>query len=123
MSDITIPTMEELIRRRMESLNISEKAILEHPREYRAIKQLVRLIISQPLDISDYYKTARELGHLLEKMSESGNQSIFHYYCTHIDPRQKGQVQYFRATCVDLEQQLNCIEQQRHRNRNIRIVQ
>ena len=123
MSDITIPTMEELTRRRIESLNISEKAILEHPQEYHAIKALVRHIISKTLDISDYYKTARKLGLLLEKMTESGNQSIFYYYYTHIDPLQKGQVQYFRANCMDLEQQLHCIEKQRHINRNIRVIQ
>lgn len=123
MSDILIPTIDELIKRRMESLNISEKAIIEHPEEYREIKKTIRYIISKTIDIGDYYKTARKLGLLLEKMTESGNQSIFYYYYTNIDPLQKGQVQYFRANCMDLEQQLHCIEQQRHRNHNIRVIQ
>ncbi len=122
MSDIIIPTIEELTRRRMASLTLSEKAILEHPKEYREIKQLIRHIISRPIDISDYYKTARTLGRLLEKMTESGDQSLFHYYYTNIDPTRKGEARYFRANCLDLADQLNCIDEMRHRRRNIRVI-
>ena len=123
MSDIMIPTIDELIKRRMESLNISQKAIIEHPEEYREIKRTIRDIISKTIDIGDYYKTAEKLSRLLSKMTESGNQSIFHYYYINIDPRQKGQARFFRANCVDLEQQLQFIDEQRHSKRHIRVIQ
>lgn len=123
MTDIMIPTIDELIRRRMESLNISEKAIIEHPEEYREIKRTIRDIISKTIDIGDYYKMAKKLTRLLGKMTESGNQSIFQYYYINIDPRQKGQARYFRANCVDLEQQLQFIDEKRHSKRHIRVIQ
>lgn len=123
MDDTLIPTIEELTRRRVESLNISEKAITEHPDEYREIKKLIRHIISHTVDISDYYQTAKKLTRLLGKMTESGNQSIFYYYYTNIDPQQKGQARYFRANCLDLDHQLQCIDQRRQNRRHIRVIQ
>lgn len=122
MSDLMIPTIEELTRRRMEALTVSEKAIIEHPVEYREIKKLIRYIISKTVDIGEYYSTAKKLARLLGTMTKSGNQSIFYYYYTNIDPRQKGQAQYFRANCIDLEQQLEFVNQMRHTKRHIRII-
>jgi len=123
MSDIMIPTIEGLIKKRMESLAVSEKAIIEHPAEYREIKRLVRYIISNTVDIEEYYSTAEKLTRLLGKMAESGNQSIFYYYYKNIDPRQKGQARYFRANCMDLDQQLSCVDQLRRNKRHIQIIQ
>lgn len=123
MSDLMIPTIEELTRRRRKSLTVSEKAIIEHPVEYREIKKLIRHIISKTVDIGDYYTTAKKLTRLLNKMTESGNQSIFYYYYTNIDPQQKGQAIYFRADCMDLEQQIECVNQMRCNKRHIRVIQ
>jgi len=122
MSDIMIPTIEELTRKRMEALSVSEKAIIDHPAEYREIKKLIRLIIFKTLDIEDYYSTAKKLTRLLDKMTESGNQSIFYYYYKNIDPRQKGQARYFRANCIDLDQQLKCVDQMRYNKRKLRVI-
>jgi len=123
MNDIMVPTIEELNKRRLESLSVSEKAIIEHPGEYREIKKIIRYIMAKPFDIGDYYPTAKTLTRLLGKMCESGKQSIFYYYYTNIDPQQKGQARYFRINCMDLEQQLQYINQMRHRKRHIRIIQ
>jgi uncharacterized protein YwqG len=122
MSDTMIPTIEELTRKRMEALTVSEKAIVEHPLEYREIKKLIQYIISKTIDIEDYYATAKNLSRLLGKMTESGDQSIFYYYYTNIDPRQKGQARYFRANCLDLAQQLQCIDHMRQSKRHIRVI-
>ncbi|MBC2715011.1 MAG: hypothetical protein HF978_06840 [Desulfobacteraceae bacterium] len=123
MSDMMIPTIEELTKRRMESLAVSEKAIIEHPDEYREIKKIIRYIISKTVDIGDYYTIAKKLTRLLDKMTESGNQSIFYYYYKNIDPQQRGQARYFRANCMDLEQQLKCVDQLRCSKRHIRVIQ
>jgi len=122
MSDTMIPTIEELTRKRMEALTVSEKAIIAHPAEYREIKKIIRYIISKTVDIEEYYSTAKKLTRLLGKITESGNQSIFYYYYTNIDPRQKGQARYFRANCIDLAQQLECIDHIRLSKRHIRVV-
>ena len=123
MNDIMVPTIEELNKRRLESLTVSEKAVIEHPDEYREIKKIIRYIIAKPVDIEEYYSTAKKLTRLLGKMCESGKQSIFYYYYTNIDPQQKGQARYFRTNCIDLEQQLQCIDQMRHRKHHIRVIQ
>ena len=123
MSDNLIPTIEELNRRRRQSLIVSEKAINDHPAEYREIKKLIRTIISKPIDIGDYYSIAVKLTRLLKKLAESGSLSIFNYYYQNIDPSQKGQARYFRSDCIDLDQQLQCIDQLRHEKRRIRVIQ
>jgi hypothetical protein len=122
MSDTMIPTIEELTRKRMEALIVSEKAIIAHPAEYREIKKIIRYIISKPIEIGDYYSTAQRLTKLLKTMTQSGPGSIFHYFYTNIDPQQKGQARYFRANCIDLAQQLECIDHMRHSKRHIRVV-
>ena len=123
MNNVKSPTMEELKRKRQESLRISEKAINEHPDEYREIKDLVGKILSKPLDVSDYYQTARKLSGLLEKMTETGNGSIFYYYLKNIDPRQGGEARYFRADCLDLYEQLKIVNESRIHRRSMRVVQ
>ncbi len=123
MKDMLSPTMEELQKRRLESLRISEKAISEHPDEYREIKALVSKILSKPVEISDYYKTAGKLAGLLEKMVETGPESIFYYYYKNIDPRKSGQARYFRANCLDLHEQLKYVNELRINRRKMRLIQ
>jgi len=123
MNDIMIPSIEELNQRRLESLTVSEKAVIEHPDEYREIKKIIQYIIAKTVDIGDYYTTAKKLTRLLGKMTESGNQSIFYYFYTNIDPQQKGQARYFRTNCMDLEQQLKYVDQMRYDKRHIKVIQ
>jgi hypothetical protein len=123
VSDIQIPTIEELTRKRQQSLIVSEQAARKHPDVYRQLKQLVRDIISKPLDIGDYYAMAKSLADLLKQMAQSGHGSIFHYYYAQIDPHQMGQAEYFRANCVDLEAQLQCVDQMRLSRCRLRVVQ
>ena len=122
MNDVLLPTIEDLKKQRLESLMISEKAIGEHPNEYREIKKLLRSILSTTIDIGDYYKTAVKLVRLLEKMIETGHGSIFHYYYKTIDPQQEGQARYFRGSCLDLFQQIKCVDELRITRRQIRVV-
>jgi hypothetical protein len=122
MNDMLLPTIEDLKKQRLESLMISEKAIAEHPNEYREIKILLRSIISTTVDIGDYYKTVLKLVRLLEKMLETGHGSIFHYYYKTIDPQQEGQARYFRANCLDFYQQIKCVDELRITRRQIRVI-
>ncbi|PIP42659.1 MAG: hypothetical protein COX19_00265 [Desulfobacterales bacterium CG23_combo_of_CG06-09_8_20_14_all_51_8] len=122
MSDIQIPTIAELTQKRQQSLMVSEQVITKHPDVYRQLKKLVQDIISKPVDIGDYYSTAQALTQLLKQMAQSGHGSIFHYYYTQIDPHQKGQAEYFRANCVDLEEQLRCVDQLRLNRRCLRVI-
>jgi hypothetical protein len=122
MSDALFPTIEELEKRRLESLLISEKTINEHPNEYREIKRIVKKIISTTIDIGDYYKTALKLVRLLEKMIETGHGSIFNYYYQTIDPQQEGQARYFRANCLDFYQQVKCMDELRISRRQIKLI-
>ena len=122
MSKIIIPTMDELKKRRQESLAEAEKAISEHPEEYREIKKMIRHIVDGTVDIDDYYKMAKKLSRLLDKMTESGTKSVFCYFYTNIDPQRRGQSRYFRTNCIDLEQQLKYIDQLRYDKGRLRIV-
>ena len=121
MAELT--TIDQLKKRRRQSLRISKKSIREHPAEYREIKRLVRHVISSTIDIGQYYQTAERLTGLLEKMMETGAGSIFSYFYQNIDPKQRGRVRYFRAVCCDLNEQLKGLEQVRLDQQSIRLVQ
>ena len=123
MNDGINPSLEELERRRVRSLIVSEKAVAEHPDIYREIKKMALEVISTPIDIGDYYKTARKLSELLEKMAQTDANSLFYYFAKSIDPLKCGRAMYFRADCLDLWEQLKCIDGLRIRKQYIRLVQ
>ncbi|RJP94600.1 MAG: hypothetical protein C4518_03155 [Desulfobacteraceae bacterium] len=123
MNDGINPTLEELERRRVRSLMVSEKSVAEHPDVYREIKKIVRDVISSPVDIGDYYKTARKLSELLREMAKTDAISLFYYFAKSIDPLQCGRAMYFRADCLDLWEQLRCIDELRVSLHHIRLIQ
>lgn len=122
MAELLYPSLEELQKRATVSLTVTEKAIIEHPEIYREIKQMLHHIVAEPVDIGAYQKTAERLARLLEIMVMSGTYSIFYYFYNNIDPRQSGDVRYFRATCLDLMEQIRCIDDMRRCRRNIRLI-
>ena len=123
MADLLHPSLEELRKRAESSMTMAEKAIIAHPDAYREIKQLLDHVIADTIDIGEYQKTAERLARLLEMMTASGKSSVFHYYYNNIDPRKGGDVRYFRAICVDLREQIRCIDDMRRCKRRIRLVE
>ena len=123
MNDGINPSLEELEQRRVRSLMVSEKAVVEHPDVYREIKKMVLEVISTPVDIGDYYKTARKLSELLEKMAKADANSLFYYFAKSIDPMKCGRAMYLRADCLDLWEQLKCIDELRTRKHHMRVIQ
>jgi len=101
----------------------SEKAVAEYPDVYREIKKMVLEVIQTPVEIGDYYKTARKISELLEKMAKIDASSLFDYFSTSIDPLKCGRAMYFRADCVDLWEQLKCIDELRIKKHHIRLIQ
>jgi len=123
MNDKPNPSLEELEQRRARSLMVSERAVAEHPDVYREIKKIVLQVIQSPVEIGDYYKTARKLSELLEKMAKTDVNSLFYYFSKNIDPLKCGRAMYFRADCLDLSEQLKCIDELRIQKHHIRLIQ
>ena len=119
MNEPPIKTIEDLKKRRLESLMLSEKALVEHIETYREIKTLVKEIVFKTVDIGDYFSTASRLTKLLETMTQVGTETIFNYFYQNIDPRQCGEVRYFRAVCLDLFEQLNELDKWRADKRKL----
>ncbi len=123
MADILYPSLEELKKRTEASISKAEKAITAHPEAYREIKQILDHVVADVIDIGEYRKTAEQLARLLELMSASSKSSIFHYHYNNIDPRRGGDVRYFRAICIDLREQIHCIDEMRRSRRHLRLVE
>jgi len=123
MNDQIHPSLEELERRRARSLLVSEKAVMEYPDVYREIKKLVLHVIQTPIEIGDYYQTARKLSGLLLKLAQTDANSLFYYFAKSIDPLKCGRAMYFRADCLDLREQLKCIDEFRISSHHIRLIQ
>ncbi|MFC1886134.1 hypothetical protein ACFLZM_03660 [Thermodesulfobacteriota bacterium] len=117
-----LKTIEDLKKERVESLMRSEKALAAHPEAYREIKTLVKDVVSKTVDIGDYFSIVSRLTHLLEAMTLSGSGSIFTYFFENIDPRQLGDVRYFRGVCLDLCEQLDELDDFRAKKRRLCII-
>ncbi len=103
-----------------QSLVNTEKAILNHPDEYRKIKSIVNQVTKHPVDIDEYYKTAVRLATLLESM---GRNTIFNpYFLDNIDPRHNCQARYFRYICMDLSEQIKSLNHWRRKRLKIRVI-
>ncbi|MDA8138847.1 MAG: hypothetical protein M0036_09355 [Desulfobacteraceae bacterium] len=113
-----ILTFEELKQKQAEGMAASQKAAAQNHDLYRAIKQLVRQINAEPLDVADYYPVASRLGKLLNEIKSGFNDTIFHYFAEQIDPSQNGDVRCFRMECRQLAEQIEELDRfrvQRHR--------
>jgi hypothetical protein len=115
-------TIEALEQKHLESLRGSEKAIRCQPEIYAEIKTMLNSVLLNPVDVSEYFGTARKLAGLLRTLDGIGGVTIFGYFHPNIDPTGKGDVRYFRAMCRDLADQVNRLDKWRAQNRNIRIV-
>jgi hypothetical protein len=113
-------TIGDLRKKRINALRMSEKAIREHVAAYHEIKTMVREINTGPLDIALYYQTASRLGMLLTRLAYRG--TIFQYFAEQIDPRKNGDVRYFRAQCLDLNEQLKELDRWRTKKHHLRRV-
>lgn len=112
-------TRRDLEKMRLECYKKSETAICSHPGQYGKIREIVNHVISNQVDINEYYCLAATLAEYLEKM---GRGTIFHYFSKNIDPNHSGHARYFRAECLDLAVQMNELNKWRVGKRKLTVV-
>jgi uncharacterized protein YicC (UPF0701 family) len=117
-----ILTFEELQQKRAEGIMASVQAIHQKYDIYRELKRLVAQINSGPLDVMNYYPTAKRLGVMLREMTSGYNNTIFHYFADHIDPAAKGDVRCFRMECRQLAEQIKELDQRRTAKGRLKVV-
>ena len=114
--------METLIKKHSDCLQRTEKAIREQPDAYRRIKEMLADIQSRSVDVSEYYKTARKLTELVERLNRIDGDTLFGYFQTNLDPSQLGDVRYFRYICKDLAQQIGILDDYRASRCRLRVI-
>ncbi|QTA86868.1 hypothetical protein [Desulfonema magnum] len=113
-------TLDELRRRRLKSLIMSEKAIREYPGEYHQIKNQLNYILTHLVDVSEYFSMACSLAAVLKKM---GKGTLFYeYYYENLHPNKFGRARYFRATCGDLLEQINELKKWRSSKHKLTLI-
>jgi len=113
-------TKEELEKRRLASLQQSEKAIIRFPDCYDKMKTLLNHVVANKIDIDEYETIACTLAGLIEKM---GTDTIFyHYFHENINPKKMGKAKYFRFFCRDLLDQVDELVKWRYAERNISLI-
>lgn len=115
-------TLEELRKKRDETLSGSEQAILKHRKTYRDFKHLLNNINNGPVDISEYYQTASRLLGMLKEMSQGADRTVFRLFENQVDPSKEGSARWFRLTCLDLAEHVRDIERWRAAKLGLRIV-
>jgi hypothetical protein len=115
-------TLEGLKQKRAEGLLASEKAIQRKYDTYQDVKKILTEINTKPLDVVNYYPTARRLGLMLREMTTGYANTIFHYFADHIDPLVKGDVRCFRMECFQLAEQLKELDHRRLTRCGLKII-
>lgn len=99
---------------------LSEQVIREHIDTYRQILSTLDDICENVLDIEAYFDTASRMSELLKTM---GPGTVFYnYFYEHIDPKQSGDVRYFRMLCRDMREQIQAFNCWRKDRRRMRLV-
>ncbi len=114
-------TIEELQRRRQQALAGAERAVFGNRSAYRELKKRIHAVNANPIDVSEYYRTAIRLGYLLEEI-DGGRGTIFAHYRDRIDPRRCGMPLYFRFECRDLADQITDLDTRLAEHRCLRVV-
>ena len=122
MDESSIQTVEDLKKKRLEALKLSEQALIAHPQAYREIKKLVKEVAFKTVDIGDYFAIASRLTELLGKMTKTGKATIFAYFLQNIDPKQCGEARYFRGMCLDLHGQIDELDSWRANKRGLTVI-
>lgn len=117
-----ILTFDELKEKRAKGLLASEKAILQKYDTYLTLKKMVARINTEPLDVVNYYPTARRLGAILRELTAGHANTIFQYYADHIDPTAEGDARCFRMECHQLAEQLKELDRRRAARCRLKIV-
>jgi hypothetical protein len=115
-------TVAQLKERREKALIHSEEALLKHTETYRQLKRMVNEINTNPLDISQYHKTAVRMSALLKELIRVNTQTVFDYYYCNIDPQQMGDVRFFRCQCLDLAEQIIELDRWRAKRHHLTLV-
>ncbi|MCF8037465.1 MAG: hypothetical protein K9K62_11375 [Desulfobacteraceae bacterium] len=76
-------------------------------------------VLCGSVDISAYYRIARELVGLLEALNAACPGSVFAYYYIHT----QGYARYLKVICADLRQQIKSVDQYRRQFHNLRLVE
>ncbi|MFO7965261.1 MAG: hypothetical protein R6U50_15160 [Desulfobacterales bacterium] len=116
------PTLSDLESRWKNALSATQSAVRRHPEVYSQIKSLAHRIITQPLDINDYFSTAQKLSHLLEAMDPDNKGSIFFYFNRRIRPSTVRQVPFLRMECRDLLAHLSEFDDWRRKSHRLKII-
>ena len=122
MDESSIQTVEDLKKKRLEALKLSEQALIAHPQAYREIKKLAKEVAFKTVDIGDYFAIASRLTELLGKMTKTGKGTIFAYFLQNIDPGQCGEARYFRGMCLDLHGQIDELDSWRANKRGLTVI-
>ncbi len=109
-----------LNKKRCEYLTITDKAVRKHPKIFSELRIMVEQILSNSIDVSQYYRLATQLAEQIQAM---GKETIFyHYFFENIHPDIRGRARYFRSMCRDLKNQVDEFNRWRCRTRNIRLL-
>lgn len=115
-------SLSELESRWENALKATRAAATRHPRTVREIRSLAAEIVSNPIDIDNYFPTIERLTRRLEVLAACGKGSIFQIFMDRISPSSIWQVKLFRMECRDLLDHLNAYDEWRRDQRHLRRV-
>jgi hypothetical protein len=122
MNNLPKMSIRDLKERHRTALLLSEMSVRAQPDTFRELKGVLRDINTRVLDVSEYYPAAVRLAGLLRSLIRKEDPTIFDYFIQNIDPCQGGNVRYFRSSCLDLADQLNCFDKWRADRRYLRCI-
>lgn len=116
------PTLAELQQRWENVLILTERAVAGQKDRYAELKAKAHEVISNPIDIKEYFPTAQKLATLLHQLDANTRGTIFHLFGERITPSSIWQVNLLRMECRDLLDHLHVFDEWRLKSRGLRVV-
>lgn len=116
------PTLAELQQRWENVLVLTEQAVAGQMGRYAELKAKAREVVSNPVDIKEYFPTAQSLATLLRQLDADSRGTIFHLFGERISPSSIWQVNLLRVECRDLLDHLKVFDEWRLKSRGLHIV-
>lgn len=115
-------TLVELTTRWEHALAATQDVVARNPNVYRELKSLITVVLTQSIDIDDYFPTVEKITLLLETLDPCDSGSIFQHFKPRVAPSKIWQVRMLRMECRDLLAHLKAFDKWRRSRHHLHMV-
>lgn len=100
----------------------SVMVIANNPKLYNELKNALKKVVNEYLEIDDYQDSAENVVEILTELLQGGKKTIFDGFISAIDPDKNGSATTYRVLCTILLKKLDYFHDFRREQTKLRVV-